>query len=368
MSTSTSRRTAAGKILALIASITMVTAGMIAAASPASAAAPDQCPAGYTYNAGTGQCDGVQTTPAVPSDTADGYVCAEGTLVNTNECSIPVDPTAVYACPEHYTTTDNPVKQNSVCTKTGTWTWDDDEWECSADDDVTTSSTTSDVTPTESCEKTKKAEFVKWTCPTVVDDSPRSIAYKGEDGKEGKDHKRGKDHAWHKGSKDCGDDEEVTPTCDPLIVPATPVYPYVCPATYSSTDKTITSETVCSRAVTAEPTCPDGTVYEAGQCNTPAGPTPQSNEPVVAAALVEPPAQEPVAAPDAAPDAVAVPAPAQVAAPAKVSAPAAATVPASVPAGDGSKAPSLPLWAFALVAVGLAGAAFTGGQLLGARK
>ncbi len=67
---------------------------------------------------------------------------------------------------------------------------------------------------------------------------------------------------------------------------------------------------------------------------------------------------------------VEAPAPAPVAAPApqQVNIPAKATVPAAVPAGDGSQAPGLPMWALALIAVGALGAAAAGKQILGARN
>lgn len=68
--------------------------------------------------------------------------------------------------------------------------------------------------------------------------------------------------------------------------------------------------------------------------------TPPVTTPVVEAAVVAAPAQ-----------AAAAPAPANVAIPAK------ATLPAAVPAGDGSQSPGLPLWAAALMLVGLLGAA-----------
>ena len=54
-------------------------------------------------------------------------------------------------------------------------------------------------------------------------------------------------------------------------------------------------------------------------------------------------------------------------APATVAVPAAATLPAAVPAGEGSDT-GLPMWALAMVAAGMIGAAFAGKQLLGARK
>ena len=73
---------------------------------------------------------------------------------------------------------------------------------------------------------------------------------------------------------------------------------------------------------------------------------------VVEAAVVEAPAAPVAAAP----------------APAVVSVPAAATVPAAVPAGGGSQAPGLPMWALALVVVGAIGAAAAGKQILGARN
>ena len=78
----------------------------------------------------------------------------------------------------------------------------------------------------------------------------------------------------------------------------------------------------------------------------------------------------PVAAP-AAPAIVPVLAPAtNVSAPeaATVAVPAAATVPAAVPAGDGSQAPGLPMWALALLAAGVLGTAAAGKRFLGARQ
>ena len=53
---------------------------------------------------------------------------------------------------------------------------------------------------------------------------------------------------------------------------------------------------------------------------------------------------------------------------ATVAAPEAATVPAAVSAGDGSQAPSVPMWALVMIAVGVLGAAGAGKQLVGARK
>jgi hypothetical protein len=51
-----------------------------------------------------------------------------------------------------------------------------------------------------------------------------------------------------------------------------------------------------------------------------------------------------------------------------VGVPQSATVPAAVPAGDGSQAPALPMWALALVVAGALGAAAAGKQIVGARK
>jgi hypothetical protein len=53
---------------------------------------------------------------------------------------------------------------------------------------------------------------------------------------------------------------------------------------------------------------------------------------------------------------------------ATVAVPAAATVPAAVPAGDGSQAPGLPMWALAMIAVGVLGAGFAGKSILAAGK
>ncbi len=52
----------------------------------------------------------------------------------------------------------------------------------------------------------------------------------------------------------------------------------------------------------------------------------------------------------------------------KVGAPQTATVPGAVPAGGGSQAPGLPMWALAMIVVGALGAAGAGMQILGSRK
>jgi hypothetical protein len=99
--------------------------------------------------------------------------------------------------------------------------------------------------------------------------------------------------------------------------------------------------------------CPnlDGVQWENFDCNT-------GQPAVVESATVEAPAE------------VAVPAEATVAAPeaATVAVPAAATLPAAVPAGDGSQAPGLPMWALAMIAVGVLGAGFAGKSILAAGK
>lgn len=102
--------------------------------------------------------------------------------------------------------------------------------------------------------------------------------------------------------------------------------------------------------------------------------------PVVAAATIAPvtaPAAATVAAPAPAKRPVKVPAPGSVSAGVAGSAssgsaaagvPTSATVPSAVPAGDGSQAPALPMWALALIAVGVVGAAAAGKQMVGAKK
>ena len=100
--------------------------------------------------------------------------------------------------------------------------------------------------------------------------------------------------------------------------------------------------------------CPnlDGVQWENYDCNTPVA-VAAAEVAVPAPAEVVPPATvEPVTVPEAA----------------TVAAPEAATVPAAVPAGDGSQAPSVPMWALAMIAVGVLGAAGAGKQLVGARK
>lgn len=99
-----------------------------------------------------------------------------------------------------------------------------------------------------------------------------------------------------------------------------------------------------------------------GSCTPPVVVTP----PVVEAAVVVAPAPAPVVAPAPLPATVEAPAPAP--APAAVTVPAAATVPAAVPAGDGSQAPGLPMWALALMVIGALGAAIAGKQIIGARN
>jgi hypothetical protein len=101
--------------------------------------------------------------------------------------------------------------------------------------------------------------------------------------------------------------------------------------------------------------------YSDGACPPPPPPGCVENcDPVV---TEEPPAPVVEAAVVAAPEAATVAAPA----PATVAVPAAATLPAAVPAGEGSDT-GLPMWALAMVAAGMIGAAFAGKQLLGARK
>ncbi|MCX6434386.1 MAG: hypothetical protein NTX29_17015 [Actinobacteria bacterium] len=75
-------------------------------------------------------------------------------------------------------------------------------------------------------------------------------------------------------------------------------------------------------------------------------------------------------APVAAPAAPAIVPVSNVSAPAAatVAVPAAATVPAAVPAGDGSQAPVLPMWALALLTAGILGTAVAGKRVLGARQ
>ncbi len=113
-------------------------------------------------------------------------------------------------------------------------------------------------------------------------------------------------------------------------------------------------------------------------CTTPTPPCTENCTPACTVdcnpvVTVDPPVETPVvvaAATVEAPVAVSAPAPATVAAPAPatVAVPAAATLPASVPAGDGSQAPGLPMWALAMIAVGVLGAGFAGKSILAARK
>lgn len=70
------------------------------------------------------------------------------------------------------------------------------------------------------------------------------------------------------------------------------------------------------------------------------------------------------------PATVSVPAPATVSAPApaKVTVPAKKVMPATVPAGDGSTAPQVPVWLLVLVAATAAGVVASSARLLAIRK
>ena len=126
--------------------------------------------------------------------------------------------------------------------------------------------------------------------------------------------------------------------------------------TYSSTLEIPYGDSEADTAAVVQPK----TLTISVTCSTPG--TPSTPEPptttqtpvtpvVVEAATVAAPAEVPAAA---------VPAPAVVNVPAK------ATLPAAVPAGEGST--GLPMWALAMIALGMIGAAAAGKQLLGARK
>ena len=360
------------KVLALIASLSMILAGFAAGlmASPASAAAPSVCPSGYVLNVGTGLCEGTATEVAVPGETPVHYTCAEGVLVGTT-CVIKVEPTSEYQCPAGYTSTDNPITEETECTKPGEWKWHDDEWECEAAGSGGSTSTVVPSPPTETCVK-KKDSVKVWFCDTAVIDLPV-----GDDALRSKNEHEKK---WHKEKKECGEHDGPRPECADLVVPAVPVYEYFCPAGYfpPSAPTAAASEgpaptpvpegTTCEKPVTIAPTCPVGQNLVNGDCVTPSNPpadVPAASVPVVestpvvvAAATVEAPAE------------VAVPAEATVAAPeaATVAVPAAATLPAAVPAGDGSQAPGLPMWALAMIAVGVLGAGFAGKSILAAGK
>jgi hypothetical protein len=112
--------------------------------------------------------------------------------------------------------------------------------------------------------------------------------------------------------------------------------------------------------------CPnlDGFQWENYDCNTP--------QPVAAPEVVTP-AEPAVVAPvtAAAPQAATVAAPAPAAVSAGVAGTTvadAATIPAAVPAGDGSQAPTVPLWALAMLVAGALGVVVTSAKLVGARR
>jgi hypothetical protein len=98
------------------------------------------------------------------------------------------------------------------------------------------------------------------------------------------------------------------------------------------------------------------------------GTTPTTPPKTPTPTVVEAPA---VAAPAEMVEAVAVAQPATVPeaeAPAEVAVPAAATVPESVPAGDGSQGPAVPVWITALLMASLLGVAVAGAMRLGGRR
>lgn len=191
-------------------------------------------------------------------------------------------------------------------------------------------------------------------------------------------------------------DVDVACTCpdfteDPVSTTTTT---WMCPKGYSSTSEVITQRTDCTRpGVDETATCPvAGDVLTDGTCVTPIVPVPgpgpapaavdfcpnldgfqwenyDCNTPQAVAAEVVTPVEPAVVAP-VEPAVVAAPEAATVAEPeaATVAAPAAATVPAVIPAGDGSQAPTVPMWALAMIIVGVLGAALTSAKLVGARR
>ncbi|MCX6431799.1 MAG: hypothetical protein NTX29_03130 [Actinobacteria bacterium] len=369
----TAKAGASFKVLALMASLSMILMGFAAGlmASPASAAAPSVCPTGYVLNDVTGLCEGTATAVAEPGETPVSYTCPEGWTgpTGSNECTLPVEATFEYQCPAGYTSTDNPITEETECTKPGEWKWDDGKWECKAAGSGGSPSIVVPSQPTEPC--VKKADSVKvWFCDTAVIDLPvddDALRSKNEHEKK-----------WHKEKEECGEHDGPKPSCPDLIVPAVPVYDYFCPAGYFPPSGELASEsrtpvkpgTICEKPVTIAPTCPAGQNLVAGDCVTPPPVDPGCttcvpDAPIVVATV---PVVEAVVV--AAPATVAAPAAATVAAPAPatVAVPAAATLPAAVPAGDGSQAPGMPMWALAMIAVGVLGAGFAGKSILAARK
>ena len=100
----------------------------------------------------------------------------------------------------------------------------------------------------------------------------------------------------------------------------------------------------------------------------------ESDPPQIEAVAIAAPASATVAvntpAPAKRPVVVSAPKPAKVngGVAGSVGVPEAATIPAAVPAGDGSQAPGLPMWALALIVVGALGAAAAGKKLVGSQK
>jgi len=368
------------RLAALLGAVPLVLSGIIGVAPSASA----------------------DTAPVCPADTADTTWVLEGNVCvgTTTETTAPVQGDSTWACPEGFSSEDDPVTSESTCSK-----------------------------PVEPV----------YTCPAGY--SP--IAEEGKTQCHADDKGQGQEQVVDPESVSCPDGamnigDETEPEC---VVEADPVNtsPYFCPEGYSTSDDPVTSESTCTRQTTEEvpATCPvaGDVLTNIGdeevanwQCITPAtpatpiggggaavftasaassggvelclvdgvtttsitydvtesatGPTPtdaqyaanvaavdavnasiavQTPEGATLGACGAPIAEVPVVVSPVLPATV----PEE---PESVAVPQAATVPAAVPAGGGSEAPAMPTWALALALIAAIGGTAAASRLVTAGK
>ena len=392
---STSRKPHGWRVLALVSALSLALAGLVGLglAPAASAAPPDQCPAdadGVVWELHGTMCIGRSTAPSEIATTTwacpAGFSTDDKPVTETSKCSkdVPVDPVETFRCPEGYSP-DGLVDQGTTCTRPGFLVFG----KCIPLIQLSEYSA-EEAKLFGPCTLTASTVHAGWTCPKAVD-------------------------------LDCVDPKP----CPPVTVYADPepTYTYQCPAGYwparhgatseadLETSRPIGPDTTCIKFFKEQATCPAGQVLEEVtdvpsvapvrhqrpvtnlNCVTPVvplvptistvpgGPTPvkdfcpnldgvqwenyDCNTPqAVAAAEVVAPAPAVVSPAEiTAPEAATVPVTAPEAA--TVEPPAKATVPQAVPAGGGSQAPTTPIWAYALLAVGVLGLAVAGRQLVG---
>jgi hypothetical protein len=317
-----------------------------------------------------------------------GFASTDDPITSSTICKKPVAPVQKWKCHDGYSTTDNPVTQNSVCTKTAAPTseW---KWVCasgpqqSGDSEGVESQTcrngswtlvkvyscpneytTSDdpVKADSVCTKTKPAEKDgAASCPAVVSGT----------------------HFTPPPVVTCPDEEtpsvidDTTYMCpegfssddDPINVDTTCTRPLEETAATCPPGDTLTPglcvTPIVPAVVPGGPTpvidfCPnlEGVQWENYDCNTPQVSAAEAVVPVAAPAAATVP-EEPVV----------VAAPEEATVPAAVAVPQKATVPAAVPAGDGSSdksGPNTGLLLLALVATGVC--LFATGRLVATRS